>query len=315
MPILRSIPLGYTLKKPFLDLDYISPLPQPPPLSPDEAERGHAVHQPLDLEDMVDFGDYPTELFKLRAKSIQEHVSTHYPPTYFYIASLASVLVITVALLVTALALHVSDGKPWVLGVIVILILTFISKMSFLSRIEKAHKDIIDLLQSFNDQDMSNYGVLYRVRLSDHQTYIMNSSRLIRYAYRLNLGLPQYTVDLTTINHIDEYSFQDHPATDPHASPEEVLARENELPKYRPKVETSEGEQNSRGQQQQQQQQHGELVLGESHPPKYDDVIVEIGQPVAQQSGSSSSRDAMGGLASSSGPSSSLASSSASSRA
>ncbi|KAF9173085.1 hypothetical protein BGX21_005740 [Mortierella sp. AD011] len=312
MPILRSMPLRYTLKKPLLDLDYISPLPQPPPLSPDEAERGHAVHQPLDLEDMADFGDYPAELFQLRAKSIQEHVSSHYPPTYLYVASLTTVLIITVALLVTALALHVSDGKPWVLGAIIILILIFISKMSFLSRIEKAHKDIINLLQSFNDQDMSNYGVLYRVRLSDHQTYIMNSSRFVRYAYSLNLGLPQYTVDLTTINHIDEYSFQDHPATDPHASPDEVLARENELPKYRPKAETSEGEQSGRGQHQQQQ---GELILGESHPPKYDDVIVEIDQSVVQQSGNGSSHDAMDEHAGSPGPSSSIASSSTSSRA
>ncbi|KAF9115860.1 hypothetical protein BGX27_006101 [Mortierella sp. AM989] len=307
MPILRSIPLRYTLKKPLLDLNYLHPRPQSLQLLPDQAERGHAVQQPLDLEEMVDFGDYPAELFQLRVKTIQEHISTHYPPTYLYMVSLAAVLVITIALAAAALALHASDGKPWVLGVVVILILVFISKMSFLSRIEMAHKDIIDLLQSFNDQDMSNYGVLYRVRRSDYPVILMDSSRLVRFAYRLNLGLPHYTVDLTTINHFDEYSFQDHPSSDPHATPEEILARENELPKYRPKATETDGESSTHG------HQHRELVLGESHPPKYDDVILEIDTPPTQQrSGINGSMDE---IATASGPSTNSATSSSPSEA
>ncbi|KAF9205258.1 hypothetical protein BGZ49_004274 [Haplosporangium sp. Z 27] len=295
MPILKSLPIKYTFKRPFLDLNHIPPQPQPSQLPIDRVEHGYATHQPLELEEMVNFGDYPPELFQLRVKSIQEHVSTCFPPTYLYIASLVSILVIFVALLATALALHVSDGKPWVLGVIVILILIFISKMSFLSRIEKAHKEIIELMQTFNDQDMSNYGVLYRVRLSDHQTSKMHSSRLIRFVYRLNLGLPHYTVDLTTINHIDEYSFQDHPASDPYASSEQVLARENELPKYRPKVE-AEGETNDIIQPQR------EFVLGEAHPPKYDDLVIEINVPTSSHSGNDN-HHAMDEVATSSGPS------------
>lgn len=82
-------------------------------------------------------GDYPSELLQLRLQAIQEHLSKHHPSTAIYIASLGAVLVITITLIATCLALHVSDGKPWVLGVIVIMILVFISKMSFLSRIEK----------------------------------------------------------------------------------------------------------------------------------------------------------------------------------
>ncbi|KAF9943868.1 hypothetical protein BGZ65_000076, partial [Modicella reniformis] len=152
------------------------------------------------------------------------------------------------------------DGKLWVLGFIVILILIFVSKMSFLSLIEKAHTEINILLLSLNDQDMPEYGVLYRLRPSAH--YSSSLSWLSRCIYRLNLGLPRWTVDLTTIDHIDEYSYQDHPASDPHATPEEVVARENELPTYRPKLEDD--------------PQHQEVVLAEARPPKYRDVIVEM---------------------------------------
>jgi hypothetical protein len=58
-------------------------------------------------------------------------------------------LVVTVALVATALGLHVEDGKPWVLGVIVVLILIFISKMMFLSRIEKVTITIRARTRSF----------------------------------------------------------------------------------------------------------------------------------------------------------------------
>jgi hypothetical protein len=80
-------------------------------------------------------------------------------------------------------------------------------------------------------------------------------------------------MDLTTIYHIDDYSFQEHPATDPHATPEDIAARENELPTYRPKAE--------------EDPQHREVVLIESQPPKYQDVCLELEtispQPQQQQ--------------------------------
>ncbi|KAI8602320.1 hypothetical protein EDD21DRAFT_352864 [Dissophora ornata] len=261
MPILRMMPLTYTLRRPTLNLNqHLQRLQQ---LSPtdlaEHAERGHAVVE-------EDLGNYPTELFQLRVRTIQEHISEHYPLTYVYIASLVMVLVVMVVLVATVLALHVSDGKPWVLGVIVIVILVFISKMSFLSRMEKAHKDITALLQSFNDQDMLNYGVLYRLRPLHHSP--AHTSFIYRCAHKLNLGLPHWSVDLTTIDHIDEYSFQDHPAEGPHASPEEIQAMENELPRYRPKAEADDLNQQ-------------ELVLGEALPPKYQEVVVEIATPSA----------------------------------
>ncbi|CAO3567723.1 unnamed protein product [Mortierella alpina] len=255
MPILRAIPLQQTLKRPVLDLSHTTA--HRPPLSAtqqaDEAERGHAVP-----DHEQDLGDYPLELFQLRLNALQAHLSEHHPTTLVYISSLIVVFVVLVVFLVTMLALHVSDGKPWVLGVIVIMILLFISKMSFLSRIEKAHKTTTALLQSFNDQDMVRYGVLYRLR--PRQPSSATEHRWIaRFAHRLNLGLPCWAVDLTTIDHIDEHSFQDHPASDPHASPEEILARDNELPTYRPKAD-----------------QDHELVLSTALPPKYDEVALEM---------------------------------------
>ncbi|KAF9439342.1 hypothetical protein BGZ76_000003 [Entomortierella beljakovae] len=261
MAILRSMPLRYTRRKPILDLEYIQPHSQSVESTPEEAERGHAVHPSINLEETISFGDYPPDLFQLRVHIIQEHITTHFPSTFIYIASLATVLVVTVALIVTALAINVSDGKPW------------------------EHKEIVNLLQSFNDQDMSNYGVLYRIRPSDLPTSTMNNSRFIRLAYRLNLGLPQHNIELTTISHIDQFSFQDHPASDPHASPEEILARENELPKYHPKAETDEDSNNNINNN--PHQQTGEIVLGESHPPNYDDIVLEITTSV--QSGECSS--------------------------
>ncbi|KAF9574083.1 hypothetical protein EC968_007475 [Mortierella alpina] len=245
MPILRAIPLQQTLKRPVLDLTHSSA--RRPQLSStqqaEEAERGHAVP-----DNEQDLGEYPVELFQLRLRTLQEHLSEHHPTTLVYITSLVVVFVILVVFLVTMLALHVSDGKPWVLGVIVIMILLFISKMSFLSRIEK----------SFNDQDMSRYGVLYRLRPRQPSS-ATEHSWMVRFAHRLNLGLPCWAVDLTTIDHIDEHSFQDHPASDPHASPEEILARNDELPTYRPKAD-----------------QDHELVLSTALPPKYDEVALEM---------------------------------------
>ncbi|KAF9954335.1 hypothetical protein BGZ72_004681 [Mortierella alpina] len=255
MPILRAIPLQPTLKRPVLDLTHSTA--HRPQLSStqqaEEAERGHAVP-----ENEQDLGEYPVELFQLRLSTLQEHLSEHHPTTLVYITSLVVVFVILVVFLVTMLALHVSDGKPWVLGVIVIMILLFISKMSFLSRIEKAHKTTTALLQSFNDQDMSRYGVLYRLRPRQPSS-TTEHSWIARFAHRLNLGLPCWAVDLTTIDHIDEHSFQDHPASDPHASPEEILARDNELPTYRPKAD-----------------QDHERVLSTALPPKYDEVALEM---------------------------------------
>jgi len=147
------------------------------------------------------------------------------------------------------------------------------------------HKGIAALLQTFNEQDMPHYGVLYRLR---PRSYFSPSSSTppsttppptatpttpstapstrsswpVRLAYRLNLGLPCWALDLTTIDHIDEYSFQDHPAADPHASPEEILARENELPTYRPKADQDDDNENHH------------RILGEALPPQYTDIIV-----------------------------------------
>ncbi|KAG0209194.1 hypothetical protein BGX28_010481 [Mortierella sp. GBA30] len=252
MTILRAIPLKHTYKRPVLDLQSSRSQRSAAQLA-EEAERGHAVH-----ENEQDLGEYPVELFQLRVRTLQDHLSAHYPTTLVYIISLVLVFVIVIVFLVTLLALHVSDGKPWVLGVIVIMILLFVSKMSFLSRIEKANKKTTTVLQSFNDQDMTRYGVLYRLRPRSSCT-TTESSWIVRFAYKVNLGLPCWVVDLTTIDHIDEYSFQDHPASDPHASPEDILARENELPTYRPKADESQ-----------------EVVLNAALPPKYDEVTLEM---------------------------------------
>ncbi|KAK3844734.1 MAG: hypothetical protein J3R72DRAFT_521786 [Linnemannia gamsii] len=253
MPILRTFPLLHTLNRPILDTSSH----QRPSQTEDAAERGHAV--------IEDLGDYPSELLQLRLQAVQDHLSKHHPSTTVYLVSLGAVLVITITLIATCLALHVSDGKPWVLGVIVIMILVFISKMTFLSRIEKEHKGIASLLQTFNEQDMPHYSVLFRLRprnyTSPQSTTSTRSDWPIRLAYRLNLGLPCWALDLTTIDHIDEFSFQDHPATDPHASPEEILARENELPTYRPKAD------------QEDENVLDHRVLGEALPPQYTDVV------------------------------------------
>ncbi|KAG9070249.1 hypothetical protein KI688_009584 [Linnemannia hyalina] len=279
MAILRTFPLLHTLNRPVLD----ATAHQQPHQAEEAAERGHAVIE-------GNLGDYPSELLQLRLQAIQDHLSKHHPSTAIYIASLGAVLLITITLIATCLALHVSDGKPWVLGVIVIMILLFISKMAFLSRIEKG---IASLLLTFNEQDMPHYGVLYRLRPRAYSspstdTTITGTRRtrsdwLIRLAYKLNLGLPCWALDLTTIDHIDEFSFQDHPATDPHASPEEILARENELPTYRPKAE--EGD-NENGIEHHHSQQH--RVLGEALPPQYAD-IVEMQAVVTEDPSSSSS--------------------------
>ncbi|KAF9080722.1 hypothetical protein BGX23_001759 [Mortierella sp. AD031] len=300
MPIIRTIPLVHTFRRPILDTSSQQLPPSPQAQTEDEAERGHAV--------IEDLGDYPAELLQIRLQTLQEHLSKHHPSTSIYMASLGAVLVITIAFVATCLALGVSDGKPWVLGVIVIMILLFISKMSFLSRIEKEHNGIAKLLQTFNEQDMPHYGVLYRLRPRNYSssssppsppatttispttsttTTRTRSDWPIRLAYRLNLGLPCWALDLTTIDHIDEFSFQDHPATDPHASPEEILARENELPTYRPKADQDDEDD--------QHQQHPHRVLGEALPPQYTDVVeLQIdpspssGSHPADQEGSSS---------------------------
>ena len=115
-------------------------------------------------------------------------------------------------------------------------------------------------MQTFNNQDMVRYGVLYRLRPRHHSV----GTRITRMAYRFNLGLPCWTVELTTIDHIDEYSFHDHPASDPHASDEDILARDNELPSYMPKTESDA----LNG------QQHN-ILLGEALPPKYQEAVVE----------------------------------------
>ncbi|KAF9152153.1 hypothetical protein BG015_005706 [Linnemannia schmuckeri] len=283
MPILRTFPLLHTLNRPLVETSSTSHHQH----TEEAAERGHAAIE-------GDLGDYPSELLQLRLQAIQDHLSKHHPSTAIYIASLGAVLVITITLIATCLALHVSDGKPWVLGVIVIMILVFISKMAFLSLIEKEHKRIASLLQTFNEQDMSHYGVLYRLRPRTYSSPSPSSTETtatgirrtrsdwpIRLAYRLNLGLPCWALDLTTIDHIDEFSFQDHPATDPHASPEEILARENELPTYRPKAEEEDIENGI----EHHHSQH--RVLGEALPPQYND-IVEMQTIVTEGSSSSS---------------------------
>ncbi|KAI1311026.1 hypothetical protein EDD11_003568 [Mortierella claussenii] len=277
MPILRSMTLNYTLRRPILDCSLFVPPPLTFAEQTQESERGHAVQ----LQEQ-DRGDYPQELLQLRIRTLQDHISVHYPQTFIYIGSLLSILVIFLVLVVTLLALHVQDGKPWVLGFIVILILLFVAKMSFLSSVEKAHKGITTMLQTYNDQDMPHYGTLYRIRPSSHQQHCSSSlSWISRCAYRLNLGLPRWTIDLTTINHIDEYSFQNHPAEGPHASPQEILARQDELPTYRPKVE-AEDDSVSLHQlpQHSQRPQLREVVLGEAQPPNYDEVVLDLDTPI-----------------------------------
>ncbi|KAG0301103.1 hypothetical protein BGZ98_008614 [Dissophora globulifera] len=258
MAILKSIPLDYTYKQPILDVTYRTHQQQQP-LSPaelaDQAERGHASVQDEDL------GSYPTEALQLRTRTLQDYITLHYPPTFVYLMSLAFVVLVVVAVIIAVLLHHASDSKPWLLTVIAVVFLIFICKMSFISRMEKAHKGISALLQSINDQDMPNYGVLYRLRPWPYDP--TRFSFIIRCANRLNLGLPCYAIELTTMDHIDEHSFQEHPATDPHASPEDVLARDNELPTYRPKEEVEDA-------------RRQEIVLVESLPPKYQDVVVDI---------------------------------------
>ncbi|KAG0347413.1 hypothetical protein BG004_007774 [Podila humilis] len=158
---------------------------------------------------------------------------------------------------------------------------------------EKANKQTLKLLQSINEQDMPRYGVLYRLRprlihhhhssasssspsssSSSPSTTLVVPSLPIRIAYRLNLGLPCFAIDLTTIDHIDEHSFgQYDPTLDPHASADEILARENELPTYQPKAE--EGDEVQQGNTSSSSSSHV-VVLCEALPPQYDDVVIEM---------------------------------------
>ncbi|GJJ72183.1 hypothetical protein EMPS_04540 [Entomortierella parvispora] len=274
MPILRSLPLLLTFRRPTLDLQGSSQKQEQH--TPQQQEQGQVIDLSV-ATSQIPLGEYPVELFQVRVKSLQEHLNLHFPSTYTYVASVVSVLVFFIAFVITLLALHVSDGKLWVLGVIAVMILTFVSKMSFLARLEKAQKSIQELLQTFNNQDMVRYGVLYRLRPRHHTV----GTRMTRMAYRFNLGLPCWTVDLTTIDHIDEHSFHDHPASDPHASDEEILARDNELPSYMPKTESDALN----------DPQHN-ILLGEALPPKYQETVAEdqfVGSSIHSASSSSSS--------------------------
>lgn len=143
---------------------------------------------------------------------------------------------------------------------------------------QQAQKSTTELLQTFNDQDMVRYGVLYRLRPRHHPV----GTRMERLVYRFNLGLPCWTADLTTIDHIDEYSFHDHPASDPHASEEEIMARDNELPSYQPKAEPDMLNGNGG-------QHHQDIVLGEALPPKYQEAMIEESSAGASIYSSSSS--------------------------
>ncbi|KAF9338330.1 hypothetical protein BG006_005312 [Podila minutissima] len=262
MPILRSLPILHTYRTPQLDLK--GDLPHDNiALSSSSAEPNTTTSSSLSIHGAPLYqNDYPPELFQVRARAIQTQLATH-PSTLIYLFSLATVAIVLIVFLATVLGLQVTDGKPWVLGVIVIMILLFISKMTFLSRMEKANKHTMALLQSINEQDMPRYGVLYRLRPREPVV----SSWPIRVAYRLNLGLPCWTIDLTTIDHIDEHSFGRDPALDPHATVDEILARENELPTYQPKAEEDDDESHGSG--------DGPvvMVLREAQPPQYDDVV------------------------------------------
>ncbi|KAF9585692.1 hypothetical protein BGW38_001209 [Lunasporangiospora selenospora] len=253
MPILASMPLALTLRKPHLDT------------------YSQQQEQPSGQQPQLHLGTYPEELFRTRINAIQNGINECYPSTYIYLFSLAFIFTLTIAAIATALALGVSDGKPWVLGLIVIMILIFVSKMSFLSRVEKANKRISELLLTFNLDDMTNYEVLYRLRPSDHSVPVPEQCRQRpfwqRALSRLNLGLPGFAIDLTTIDHIDMHSFQNHPASDPHADPAEIEAMENELPSYQPKG-------NRIG-------ATADLSLDEALPPKYHDVVIEM-SPVCE---------------------------------
>ncbi|KAG0032040.1 hypothetical protein BGZ81_011807 [Podila clonocystis] len=263
MPILRSLPVLHTYRTPQLDLK--DDLPQDNIAPSSSTEPSASTSSSLSIHGAPLYqNDYPPELFEVRARAIQTQLASH-PSTLIYLFSLATVIIVLIVFLATVLSLQVTDGKPWVLGVIVIMILLFISKMTFLSRMEKANKHTMALLQSINEQDMPRYGVLYRLRSREPVV----SSWPIRLAYRLNLGLPCWTIDLTTIDHIDEHSFGHDPALDPHATVDEILARENELPTYQPKAEEDDEEVHGSG-------APVVMVLREAQPPQYDDIVVEM---------------------------------------
>ncbi|KAF9428457.1 hypothetical protein BGZ94_002334 [Podila epigama] len=316
MPIIRSLPVLHTFRTPRLDLNYNNGHPSTT-ITTNDPSSSLSIHgAPLYQN------DYPPELFQVRAQAIQTHLDSHYPSTAIYLVSLATVVVFLIIFVSTLLALHVSDGKPWVLGVIVIMILVFISKMTFLSRMEKANKQVMKLLQTSNEQDMPRYSVLYRLRRRniyttpdtaaiDHTTTTTTTttehttttsipepmttashpspSFILRVAHRLNLDLPCWMIDLTTIDHIDEFSFHQDPALDPHASVDEILARENELPTYQPKENSDDEDVDHLGRHARigsgpepilssssSQPPSSTVVLCEALPPQYDEIVIEM---------------------------------------
>lgn len=151
MPILRSLPILHTYRAPQLDLKDDHPHDNLAPSSSSSNEPNTTTtSSSLSIHGAPLYqNDYPPELFRVRARAIQAQLATH-PSTLIYVFSLVTVAIILVVFLATVLALQVTDGKPWVLGVIVIMILLFISKMTFLSRMEKVKTPPLSLSPYFS---------------------------------------------------------------------------------------------------------------------------------------------------------------------
>ncbi|KAG0241399.1 hypothetical protein BGW41_005970 [Actinomortierella wolfii] len=250
MPILRSMPLVLGLRAPVLDLK---------------------------LAEMqgVQLADYPNELFLSRTKALDQHLKLTYPSSLAYHVCLGVIVVVFVSTIAVLCVLHSSNAQPWILLVITGMIILFVVKMFFLSRLEKANQLLLEQLQQFNDQDMPVYGVLYRMR-KNHEAPKALFDRIL---FRLHLGLPSWVVELTTIDHIDEYSFA--PDLSPIGSDEDddndleaggrwshttgeddsgvgTQSYMHELPMYRPRAGGN------------------STFLAESSPPSYDEVVVTV---------------------------------------
>ncbi|KAF9973569.1 hypothetical protein BGZ73_003177 [Actinomortierella ambigua] len=256
MPILRSMPLVLGLRTPVLDLK-------------------------LAETQGVQLGDYPNELFLSRTKALDQHLKQTYPSSLAYHLSLAFIVVLVLVTIAVLAALHSSNAQPWILLVIAVMILLFVVKMFFLSRLDKANHLLLEQLQQFNDQDMPVYGVLYRMRKS-HEAPKAFLSRVL---FRIHLNLPSWIVELTTIDHIDEYSFAPDlsPAGYDDQSGEGVEGGQtspldeegysgvgmpsnsqiHELPMYRPRAGGN------------------STFLAESSPPSYDEVVTITVPPAA----------------------------------
>ncbi|KAF9161963.1 hypothetical protein DFQ26_004004, partial [Actinomortierella ambigua] len=260
MPILRSMPLVLGFRAPVLDLKL-------------------AETQGVQLD------DYPNELFLSRTKALDQHLRQTYPSSLAYHLCLSLIVVLVFVTIAVLCVLHSSNAQGWILLFIAVMIVLFVVKMFFLSRLDKANHLLLEQLQQFNDQDMPVYGVLYRMRKSHEAPRAL----LDRFLYRLHLNLPSWIVELTTIDHIDEYSFAPDlsPLGYENQNDEEAEGRSSsapspldgdgfsgvgtpsssnqmhELPLYRPRAGGN------------------STFLAESSPPSYDEIVVITVPPAA----------------------------------